>query len=191
MPKNQRQSTRRFILTTLAIGLLAAFPIISLAQDAVDRPAPAKPPAEDVEALRKTVRQLRTESTRLKTRLAELEKRMEACSIRNRLIQEEQRADNLHSQLLANAEKESPLQSRMDEVKEQLRPENLDRLPVLGSLRPEEVRDAARRRFTSEQQRLQTQLDLLSQNRTRLQASLATTDMLIQSLRVKLQTTGP
>ena len=113
---------------------------------------------------------------------------MEACSTRNRLIQEEQRAENLHAQLLSNAEKESPLQSRMDEVKEQLRPENLDRLTVLGSVRPEEVRDTARRRLTSEQQRLQTQLDLLSQSRVRLQASLATAEMLIQSLRVKLQT---
>ena len=192
MHKNQRQSARKFILATLATGVLAAFPITNRAQDAVNKTAPPKPPAEDVEALRKTIRQLRTENTRFKTRLAELEKRMEVCSIRNRLIQEEQRAENLRSQLLANLEKEAPLQSRMDEIKEQLRSENIDRLPVLGSLRPEEVRDTARRRLTSEQQRLQTQLDLLSQSRTRLQASLATTEMLIQSLRVKLQSvSGP
>ena len=188
MFKNQRQSGRKLILATLAIGVLAPFPNPNRAQDAADKAVQPKPPAEEVEALRKTVRQLRTENTKLKTRVSDMEKRMEACSTRNRLIQEEQRAENLHGQLLANAEKESPLQSRMDEVKEQLRPENLDRLTVLGSVRPEEVRETTRRRLTSEQQRLQTQLDLLSQSRARLQASLATAEMLIQSLRVKLQT---
>jgi hypothetical protein len=104
------------------------------------------------------------------------------------MTQEEQRVENLLSQLVVIGEKESALQSRMDEVNEQLRPENIDQLPVNGSLRPEEVRESARRRLTNEQTRIRSQIDLLQQSRMKLQSSQAVTEMLIQNLRMKLQT---
>jgi len=103
-------------------------------------------------------------------------------------VREEQRVENLLAQLVVIGEKEAPLQGRLAEIEEQLRPENIDRLPISGSLRPEEVREATRRQLTSEQNRVRSQIELLQQSRTRLQSSLSVTEMLVQNLRLKLQT---
>jgi hypothetical protein len=123
----------------------------------------------------------------LRRKVTELEKLTQVCSLRERLTKEEQRAEELQRQLIAVGEKEAPLQSRMGEVTDQLRPEAIDSLPIAGSLRPEQVRETARQRLTTEKTRIQTQLDVLQQTRTRLQSSLSITDQLIQRLRVQLQ----
>jgi hypothetical protein len=75
----------------------------------------------------------------------------------------------------------------MDQLEEQLRPENLDRaLAGVGSLHPEDAREALRRRLSSEKRRIQSQLDLLHQDHARLQSSLADSDAAIQRLRLRL-----
>src|ERR1044072_7272692 len=100
----------------------------------------------DPEGLRKTISQLKAENERLRVRVAELEKRADAIAIRDHMTKEEQRVENLLSQLVVIGEKESALQGRLEEVEEGLRTENIDQLPVNGSLRPEEVRESVRRR---------------------------------------------
>lgn len=141
----------------------------------------------DADQLRKTVHQLIAELARIKKRVVELEKDRQADFIQDKLGKEEQRAETLHAQLLATMEKEAASQARMDQVDEQLRPENIDRsLAGVGSLHPEDAREALRRRLTSEKHRVQSQLDLLHQDHTRLQASLADSDAAIQRLRLRL-----
>ena len=162
----------------LCIALLSGFSVVSVAQETTNA---------DSEGMRKTIAKLKTENEQLRARVLELEKRIEGLSVRDRLVQEEQRVENLQAQLVAAGEKEHQLQGRIEEIDEQLRPENIDQLQTSGSLRPEQVRDATRRRLTSEQNRLRAQLDLLQQSRTRLQSSLSVTEMLVQSLRSKLQ----
>jgi len=137
--------------------------------------------------LRKTVKQLKTENERLRARVSELERKLQGVSLRDHLTQEEQRAENLQSQLVNVAAQEANLQAQMDQVDEQLRPANIDNLPVYGSLRPEEVRESARRRLTNDKLRIQGQLDVISQSKTRLQSSLSVSDLLIQNLRMQLQ----
>lgn len=165
----------------IATGLLVGLSFSCIAQTATSK-------GDDVESLRKTITHLKTENERLRGRVAELEKRADALAIRDHMTKEEQRVENLLSQLVVIGEKEAALQSRMDEVNEQLRPENIDQLPVNGSLRPEQVREAARLRLTNEQTRIRSQIELLQQSRTKLQSSQAVTEMLIQNLRMKLQT---
>lgn len=174
--------TRKIILCILCTGLLVAFALNCSAQES------SKDKPETLEGMRKTIERLKTENERLRTKVAELEKRVDAQAIRDRLMQEEQRVENLLAQLVVIGEKEAPLQSRLAEIDEQLRSENIDQMPISGSLRPEQVREAARRQLTSEQNRLRSQIDLLQQSRTRLQSSLAVTEMLVQNLRLKLQT---
>ena len=178
---------RKIVLCVLAI---AALPQIALTfqETQGNAASPSKDKPETVEGLRKTIDRLKTENERLRTKVSELEKRVDAQSIRDRLVQEEQRVENLLAQLVAIGEKEAPLQSRLAEIDEQLRPENIDQMSISGSLRPEEVREATRRRLTSEQNRLRSQLELLHQSRMRLQSSLSVTEMLVQNLRLKLQT---
>ena len=139
------------------------------------------------EQMRALIKQLTTENEHLHTKIAELERRLKNHSIRDRMTQEEQRAENLQAKLFATAQEEAHLQTQLDEVNEQLRPENLQQLQVMGSLRPEEVREATRRKLTNQQSRIQAQLQLLQQSRTRLQSSVSVTDMLIQNLRSQMQ----
>jgi len=143
-------------------------------------------PGNQLEQLRKTNQQLTAEVERLRKRVRDLEKDRVINTAQDRLTKEEQRAEALQAQLLGIAEKETPLQSRMDELAEQLRPENIDNLPVAGSLHPEAVREATRRTLTSEKRRIQAQLDLLHQSRTRIQSSLTEVDATILRLRTKL-----
>jgi hypothetical protein len=180
--------TRNIVLSLAASGLLIGFSINANGQEPKHMPTShGQGKGEELVRLRKAIEKLRTENERLRARVSELEKRVDAQSIRDRLVQEEQRVENLLAQLVAIGEKEAPLQSRLGEIAEQLRPENIDQLPISGSLRPEEVREATRRQLTSEQNRLRSQLELLQQSRMRLQSSLSVTEMLVQSLRLRLQ----
>jgi len=162
---------------------------INFEQDPADKPSPtrSKQSQESPERMRKTIRRLTTENEQLRTRVAELERRLQASSVRDRLTKEEQRAESLQNELVGISEKLASLQSRAEELNEQLRSDNIDRQIVGGSLRPEEVREATRRRLNGDLLRIQAQIELLTQNRTRIQSSLAVTDMLIQTLRTQLQ----
>jgi small-conductance mechanosensitive channel len=180
---------RKIIPLILATGLLVAFSLNCLGQELQTNAAsPSKGKPETVEGLRKTIERLKADNDQLRARVSELEKRVDAQAIRDRLVQEEQRIENLLAQLVAIGEKEAPLQSRSAEIDEELRSENIDQLPISGSLRPEEVRESTRRRLTGEQNRLRSQIELLQQSRMRLQSSLSVTEMLVQNLRLRLQT---
>jgi len=141
----------------------------------------------DPEQMRKSIKQLTSENDYLRGKVAELERRLRNHSIRDRMVQEEQRAENLEEQLFSIAKEEANLQAQLEEVNEQLRPENIDQLPIGGSLRPEEIRESTRRRLTNKQTRIQAQLQLLQQSRTRIHSSISVTDMLIQNLRMQMQ----
>ena len=160
----------------------------ALAQEPTAKPVVAdKQNQDDPEQMRKTIKRLTAELEQLRRKVSEFERTNKLNSIRDRLTKEELRAEDLQRQLVAIAEKEATLQFRMDEVNIQLHPENIELLQIAGSLRPEQDRETTRRRLASEKLRIQSQLDLLQQNRTRLQSSLSVTDMIIQRLRGKLQ----
>ena len=173
---------RTLIFTTVAILLIGASGVYR-----AQEPATSKPAASDVEQMRKSIKQLTSENERLRSKVAELERQLRNHSIRDRMMQEEQRAEQLEEQLFSIAREESNLQGQLDEVNEQLRPERLEQLQVMGSTRPEEVRESTRRRLTNQQSRIQAQLQLLQQSRSRIHSSISVTDMLIQNLRMQMQ----
>jgi chromosome segregation ATPase len=141
----------------------------------------------DCDQLRKTVQQLTADVDQLKRKVADLDKYRQIDYLRDLLMKEEQRAEALQAQIQDLIEKEAPLQTRIDQLDDQLRPENIDQaLAGVGSLRPEEAKEALRRRLGNEKRRVQAQLDLLHQSQARLQASLATADASIQRLRLRL-----
>ena len=141
----------------------------------------------DCEQARKTLVQLTAEVEPLKKKVAELDKYRQADYLRDLLVKEEQRSEALQAQLLDISDKEAPLQTRIDQLDEQLRPENIDQaLAGVGSTHPEDAKEALRRRLTNDRRRQQTQLDLLNQNRTRIQTALAGADASIQRLRLRL-----
>jgi hypothetical protein len=180
--KQVRKILMRTLIFAAAIAvLLIGAPALCRAQDTTTQPA------GDLEQMRKSITQLTTENELLRTKVTELERRLNNHSIRDRMMQEEQRAENLEEQLFSIAKEEANLQTQLDEVNEQLRPENIDHIQVSGSLRPEAVRESARRRLTNKQTRIQAQLQLLEQSRSRIHSSISVTDMLIQNLRMQMQ----
>jgi chromosome segregation ATPase len=141
----------------------------------------------DCDQLRKTVQQLTAELEQLKRRGPGLDKHRQIDYLRDLLMKEEQRAEALQAQIQDATEKEGPLQTRIDQLDEQLRPDNIDQaLAGVGSMRPEEAKEALRRRLGNEKRRIQAQLDLLHQSQARLRDSLATADASIQRLRLRL-----
>jgi len=142
---------------------------------------------DELAELRKKFQRLDSEVTRLRLLVAKLEKYQQIDYLREQLVKEEQRAEALQAQLGDISAKEGPLQNRVEEIDAQLRPQNLEQsMAGVGSTRPEEARDAVRNRLSNEKRRLQSQIDLLRQSRTRLQASLTTADASIARLRQRL-----
>ena len=141
----------------------------------------------DCDQLRKTVQQLTAELDQFKRKGPGLDKHSQIDYLRDLLMKEEQRAEALQAQIQDATQKEAPLQTRIDQLDDQLRPENIDQaLAGVGSMRPEEAKDALRRRLGNEKRRVEVQLDLLRQSEARLKASLATADASIQRLRLRL-----
>jgi hypothetical protein len=165
-------------------------------QDPVKKPAPdsVTEPPQDVDAmdqLRRSIRRLTAEVEKLANRVSDLEKERLFDVTRVLLVGEEQRAEALQTRLRENLERQFALQARMEQVDNQLRPENIERLFVgVGMVRPEEARDTVRRRLGLEKQGLLAQLELVRQERNRFQSALATADMVIQRLRLRLSEAG-
>lgn len=88
-----------------------------------------------------------------------------------------QRAENLRAQLRDVQAKETELQSRVQQLEEALRPENIERATAgAGSTRPEELRDQRRRQLENEKARVRAQLDQLAASRTRLESAITTAE---------------
>ncbi len=141
----------------------------------------------DSDRLQREIARLNSEVQRLRKRVSELEKDQQVTAIRDQLLKEEKRSEDLQLHLIEIADKEANLQPSLETVTQQLRPENIEReLAAVGSTKPEELREDVRRRRSAEQQRLQAQLGLLRQDKARTQSSLSTADLMIQRLKQKL-----
>ena len=180
-----------FKLFVWAVFLCAVMsgPAVIAQETAKDQPAP--PPAsandDDIEKLRKLVRQLSAEVGRLRAEVAKLKKYQQIDYLRAQLMKEEQRSEALQRELSDMAAKETSLQKRLDEIEPQLRPDRIERsFAGVGSTRPEENRDAVRTQLANEKRRIQIQLDQFSQNRLRLQSSISTAEASRTVLRQRL-----
>lgn len=88
-----------------------------------------------------------------------------------------QQVEGLRAQLADVQKREEGLQTRMRQLDEELRPENIERYFALnGSTRPEEQREQRRRQLERQKAGVQSQLDQLAQSRTRLETSIATAE---------------
>lgn len=89
----------------------------------------------------------------------------------------QERSAGLRAQLLEVETKQSNLQTRLQEVEEKLKPENIEKaFAGIGSTHPEEIRAQRRRELEIERNGLRAQLDLLSTSHTRLEQAIARAD---------------
>lgn len=100
------------------------------------------------------------------------------------LTQAEQRAEMLRRQLLDLIEKETLYRSRLTQVEEDMRPENVERtLNPYGTTRTPELRDTRRRALETDRRGYQSLLLLATDSRMRLEGEVRQADSLVERLR--------
>ena len=88
-------------------------------------------------------------------------------------------AEKLRAQLLEVHAKEDALHTRLQQLDESIKPENIERsLAGVGSTRPEELRESRRRQLTIERDGVLAQLQTLEASRQRLETALANAEIL-------------
>jgi len=86
-------------------------------------------------------------------------------------------ASKLRQQLVEVQAKEAELRTRLQQLEEALKPENIERaLAGIGSTKPEELREHRRRQLTIEKNGVLAQLQTLEASRSRLESAIATAD---------------
>ncbi len=104
------------------------------------------------------------------------------------LTRAEQRAESLRKQNFELIEKESAIVSKLEQIETDIRPETIERtVAMAGSLRPEELRDARRKKLESERKNLQTLLTEIQNTRAKLEQNTQKADDLVERLRAKLE----
>jgi hypothetical protein len=89
----------------------------------------------------------------------------------------QEKAANLRSQLSIVEAKQLELQTRLKDLDEELKPENIaSGLAGVGSTHPEELREQRRRQLEIERNGVQAQLNLLVTSHTRLETAIANAD---------------
>jgi hypothetical protein len=103
------------------------------------------------------------------------------------LTQAEQRAEMLRRQLLELIEKETLYRTRIAQLDEDARPENVERtLNPYGTTRTAELRDTRRRVLETDRRGYVSLLALTTESRTRLEEEVRQADGLVQRLRQRL-----
>lgn len=104
------------------------------------------------------------------------------------LTRAETRAESLRKQYFEMVEKEGDIRIKLDQIENDLRPENIDRaVAFAGTLRPEELRDKRAKNLESEKRSLQNLLTEIEQNKTNLSSNVEKADQLVEKLRYKLE----
>jgi hypothetical protein len=104
------------------------------------------------------------------------------------LTKAEQRSESLRKQRFDLIEKEGQIRTKLDQVESDIRPEMVDRsVALMGTLRPEELRDARRKSLEVERKNLQALLAEIQATRATLDQSVTRSDLLVERLRTKLE----
>ena len=104
------------------------------------------------------------------------------------LTRSEQRTETLRKQLFEMIEKENSINTRLDQIDYDIRPEIIERsVQLAGSLRPEEIREARRKGLAAERANLQSLLTQVQATRSGLEASLQKAEAMVEKLRARAE----
>lgn len=103
------------------------------------------------------------------------------------LTKAESRAESLRKQLFEMVEKETTVQTRLEQIRFDARPEAIERSTAfVGSMRPEEIRDQRRKSLDVERKNLETLLTQIQTSRASLEENVSKADFLVEKVRLKL-----
>jgi len=204
-------SCARFL--PLVICALALFSVHSFAQTVERRQSGAIRQSEEsaagqpanantIEAVVNEIDLLRKSLQTLNSRLREISERLPAADSsqsgsndkQNRLAaslellaRAEERAGILRKQLIESIEKETTYKSRLAQMDEEIRPENVERsLNGVGTTRTAEIREVRRRSLEIEKRGLESLLNLIAQTRARLEEEVRQADGQVSRIRQRL-----
>lgn len=105
------------------------------------------------------------------------------------LTRAEQRSENLRKQVFELMEKEAAVQTKLDQLAYEMRPEMINRVTTQmgGSMKPEEVREEKARTLAAEQTRQQNLLAEIQSAKARVEAGLERSEQLVERLRSKIE----
>jgi hypothetical protein len=151
------------------------------------RKSKAAKPATDPADMQTTITTLTNQVNRLNDRLSQMQEDDRYLLDMERLTRSEQRAEQLRSQLYDVQSKLADLGSRLEQVEYMLKPENIERaMLAVGSVRPEDAREARKRQLENEKGRLQAQINILETSKNRLEQAITTADDEVDLLRARL-----
>ena len=202
----------RAIFLPFVICILTLFSAQSFAQSVERRqpgatpqvePSVGRPPnTNSIEAVVNEIDLLRKSLQTLNLRLREISEKLPALDLKpggsndkqNRmaptlelLTRAEERAGILRKQLIESIEKETAYKSRLAQMDEEVRPENVERaLSGVGTTRTAEIRDARRRSLEIEKRGLESLLNLNTQSRARLDDDVKQAESLVSRIRQRL-----
>ena len=195
------------------ICVLALFSVQSFAQSVERRQTGATPQSEEpaagrpanantIEAVVGEIDLLRKSLQTLNLRLREIGEKLPALDLKqspsndkqNRiaptlelLARAEERAGILRKQLIESIEKETSYKSRLAQMDEEVRPENVERaMSGVGTTRTAEIREVRRRSLEIEKRGLENLLNLNTQSRSRLEEDVRQADSLVSRIRQRL-----
>jgi len=181
------QSVRQGTSTPQGQEQLASLPPNSNSMEAV---------ASEIDLLRKSVQTLSTRLREISDRLLAPEaKENDSSTDKVRrisanielLARTEERAGILRKQLLELIEKETSSRSRLAQIDEDIRPENIERaLSGIGTTRTVELRETRRRVLENERKGLESLLNQTTSSRSRLEEDVRQADSLVTKLRQRL-----
>ena len=151
--------------------------------------------ANEIDLLRKSVQTLSTRLREISDKLAPEAKENDSSNDKVRrisanielLARTEERAGILRKQLLELIEKETSSRSRLAQIDEDIRPENIERaLSGIGTTRTVELRETRRRVLENERKGLESLLNQTTSSRSRLEEDVRQADSLVTKLRQRL-----
>ncbi len=103
------------------------------------------------------------------------------------LTRAETRSESLRKQLFEMIEKENSVKMRLEQIQADARPEVIERsVALVGTLRPEELRDQRKKSLDIEKTNLETLLTQIQTSRANLETNVEKSDALVEKIRAKL-----
>ena len=144
--------------------------------------------SEDPEAMKKTIRGLSNQVDKLSDKLNEMQASQASMVDLERLSRAEQRSSQLRTELREVQGKKADLEAHVEQVENDLKPENIERAVAgYGTTRPEELRAQRQKQLENDRTRSRQQIDQLVASEGRIQQAIATSDVEIDRLQKKLE----
>ena len=151
------------------------------------KPKVTNPEPTEQEETQQTIKTLSNQVNKLNDRLQRMQDDDRYQLDMERLTRAEQRAEQLRSQLMDIQSKIADFESKLEQIELALRPENIESAAAgYGSTHPEAAREARKKQLEGERSRVQAQLKLAENSRSRLEVAVANADSEVDLLRAKL-----